>query len=122
MWTFFESSYDCLPVLGAALMQGVALLDSDRNYEVNAVAYGLLEAAYYPPTMPRERAWFQEQFGLKFVLRVPIEESVFTLARPLWDRIYAELDAGHVPNQDKCPLLRFPASQGGAWPVRWPQP
>lgn len=120
MWKLFPSSYHCLPVEAAALMQGMSFIDHERKYEVNAVAYGLLEAAYYPPTRPRERAWFQQQFEMTFVLRVPPENSVFKLGRPLWDSIYEMLDRGEVPNQDFCPLLRFPASQGGDWPVRWP--
>lgn len=120
MWRQFALAYECIPAPAVALVQAIHALDTPHNYRVNAVVYGILEAGIWTPDEMNWRNWFRAQFELKFVVQIPPENSYFTLGRPLWDNIYARLDAGDVPSYDECWMLQFPASQGGAWPPLWP--
>jgi hypothetical protein len=120
MWDDFERAYFCIPTAAATLAQQLWTLDSARDFRVNAVAYGVLEAIQWGPDAVNWRNWFRQQFGLTFVLVVPPEDSYFNLNVALWTLIYDEMDAGRFPSYDDCWLLRFPASQGGAWPILWP--
>lgn len=113
-------AYDCMPAKASTLVQLIAGVDSARDYRINAAVYGVLEGGLWGPTETNWRNWFRQQFGLTFVVQVPPENSYFTLNLSLWTYIYGEIDNGHVPDQDFCWYLRFPDSQGGGWPVRWP--
>lgn len=120
MWKQFELAYFCMPASASFMVQAIHALDSARNFRVNAVTYGILEGGTWTPAEQNWRNWFKQQFGLTFVVQVPPENSYFALEVPLWTLIYNQLDIGLMPDQDFCWLLKFPASQGGAWPVRWP--
>lgn len=120
MWRQIELAYDCMPVKASTLVQMIAAADSGRDYRINAVVYGVMEGGIWTPLEQNWINWFRQQFGLTFVPQIPPENSYFTLNLALWTYIYDQIDQGHVPDQDFCWLLKFPASQGGAWPVRWP--
>lgn len=120
MWKKIEDAYPCIPPKAATLAANIWALDSARNFRVNAVAYGVLEAAQWTPDEQNWRNWFRQQFGLTFIVQVPPENSYFNLEVALWTYIYDQMDAGAFPDQDECRILTFPDAQGGAWPVRWP--
>jgi hypothetical protein len=120
MWPNFGRDYFCIPEKGATLARDIWMLDSERSFQINAIAYGLLEAVQWSPLEENWRKWFRGQFGLVFHLDIPPENSYFTLERELWTAIYDMMDDGVWPDYDQCWMLRFPASQGGAWPILWP--
>lgn len=120
MWQGFSDAYFCIPPSAAGLAQAIWSLDTARDYRINAIVYGVLEGGVWTPFDQNWRDWFRANFGLTFVPAVPPENSYFTLNPALWSQIYDMMDAGHFPDQEVCWLLRFPASQGGSWPILWP--
>lgn|SRR5574338_386654 len=116
----YAQSYHCTPPSAAGLMQAIWSLDAARDFRINAVVYGVLEGGVWTPADQNWRNWFRSQFKLTFVPQVPPENSYFNLDVPLWTQIYDLMDSGVFPDLDFCWVLTFPAAQGGAWPVRWP--
>lgn len=121
MWKQFGLAYMCQPIEAALLAREIWTVDSAKDFRVNAVTYAVLEATHWSPLEERWRVWFRASYGLTFVLQVPPENSYFRLNVPLWTQIYAQMDAGDFPDLNQCWLLRFPDSQGGQWPVLWPE-
>lgn len=114
------AAYFCMPPSAAFMVQAIHALDTERNFQVNAITYGILEGGTWTPAEQNWRDWFQSNFKLTFVVAIPPENSYFALDVPLWTFLYDLLDIGIVPDFDQCYVLTFPAAQGGAWPERWP--
>lgn len=113
-------AYYCIPPSAAELAGQIWAVDAARDFRINAVVYGVLEGAIWTPFDQNWRDWFRASFGLTFVPQIPPENSYFNLNVTLWTQIYDLMDEGHFPDPEICWVLRFPASQGGAWPILWP--
>lgn len=120
MYTHPNTWLRCVAPDFGALMMGMRAVVTAPPWRINAVVFGVLAAIHLDPLDPARRTFFELSYRMTFVLAVPPEDSYFTLATPLWSDIFAEIDAGRVPDLDACLYFRFPDSQGGAWPDRWP--